>query len=107
MTQPMELCYWICWILYRQGHSDWRYWILYRLSATVTGDTGYYTDSAPQWLEILDIIHIIIFIVAGNCFNSCGCRDVGLINESRLGGVMVSVLATGPKGRGFKPGRGR
>jgi hypothetical protein len=25
---------------------------------------------------------------------------------SRLGGVVVSVLATGPKGRGFKPGRG-
>jgi hypothetical protein len=24
----------------------------------------------------------------------------------RLGGVAVSVLATGPKGRGFKPGRG-
>jgi hypothetical protein len=24
-----------------------------------------------------------------------------------LGGVMVSVLATGPKVRGFKPGRGR
>jgi hypothetical protein len=26
--------------------------------------------------------------------------------QSRLGGVMVSVLATGPKGHGFKPGRG-
>jgi hypothetical protein len=25
---------------------------------------------------------------------------------SRLGGVVVSVLATGPKGRGFKAGRG-
>jgi hypothetical protein len=25
---------------------------------------------------------------------------------SRLGGVVVSVLTTGPKGRGFKPGRG-
>jgi hypothetical protein len=25
---------------------------------------------------------------------------------SRLGGVAVSVLATGPKGRGFKSGRG-
>jgi hypothetical protein len=24
----------------------------------------------------------------------------------RLGGVVVSVLDTGPKGRGFKPGRG-
>jgi hypothetical protein len=24
----------------------------------------------------------------------------------RLGGVVVSVLATGPKGRGFKPGQG-
>jgi hypothetical protein len=24
----------------------------------------------------------------------------------RLGGVVVSVLATGPKGRGFKPSRG-
>jgi hypothetical protein len=26
--------------------------------------------------------------------------------HSRLGGVVVSVLATGPKGRGFKRGRG-
>jgi hypothetical protein len=26
--------------------------------------------------------------------------------SSRLGGVVVSVLATGPKGCGFKPGRG-
>jgi hypothetical protein len=25
---------------------------------------------------------------------------------SRLGGVVVSVLAIGPNGRGFKPGRG-
>jgi hypothetical protein len=25
---------------------------------------------------------------------------------SRLGGVKVNVTATGPKGRGFKPGRG-
>jgi hypothetical protein len=25
--------------------------------------------------------------------------------RSRLGGVVVSVLATGPKGRGLKPGR--
>jgi hypothetical protein len=25
---------------------------------------------------------------------------------SHLGGVVVSVLATGPKGREFKPGRG-
>jgi hypothetical protein len=24
----------------------------------------------------------------------------------RLGGVVVSLLAAGPKGRGFKPGRG-
>jgi hypothetical protein len=26
--------------------------------------------------------------------------------DCRLGGVVVSVLATGPKRRGFKPGRG-
>jgi hypothetical protein len=26
--------------------------------------------------------------------------------KSRLGSVVVSVLATGPKGRGLKPGRG-
>jgi hypothetical protein len=26
-------------------------------------------------------------------------------SNSRLGGVVVSVLETGPKGRGFKPGR--
>jgi hypothetical protein len=25
---------------------------------------------------------------------------------SHLGGIMISVLATGPKGHGFKPGRG-
>jgi hypothetical protein len=28
------------------------------------------------------------------------------LNSSRLGGVVVSVLATGPKGRGFEPGQG-
>jgi hypothetical protein len=27
------------------------------------------------------------------------------LNSSRLGGVVVSVLATGPKGRGFEPGQ--
>jgi hypothetical protein len=27
-------------------------------------------------------------------------------NYSRLSGVVVSVLATGPKGHGFKPGQG-
>jgi hypothetical protein len=27
-------------------------------------------------------------------------------SHSRLGGVVVNVLATGPKGRGFKTGRG-
>jgi hypothetical protein len=26
--------------------------------------------------------------------------------SDRLGGVVVSELATGPKGRGFKPGQG-
>jgi hypothetical protein len=29
------------------------------------------------------------------------------VNTVALGGLMVSVLATGPKVRGFKPGRGR
>jgi hypothetical protein len=29
-----------------------------------------------------------------------------LIFQGRLGGVFVSVLATGPKDRGFKAGRG-
>jgi hypothetical protein len=28
------------------------------------------------------------------------------LTSSRLGGVVVSVLATGPKGCGFKPGQG-
>jgi hypothetical protein len=28
------------------------------------------------------------------------------VNLSRLGGVVVSVNAIGPEGRGFKPGRG-
>jgi hypothetical protein len=32
----------------------------------------------------------------------CGLQVTG----GRLGGVVVSVLATGPKGLGFKPGRG-
>jgi hypothetical protein len=32
--------------------------------------------------------------------------NVHLRNVSRLGGVVVSVLTTGPKGRGFKHGRG-
>jgi hypothetical protein len=43
-----------------------------------------------------------------NNLKECSC---GLILTyypiiRRLGGVVVSVLATGPKGRGFKPGRG-
>jgi hypothetical protein len=29
-----------------------------------------------------------------------------LHNVCRLSGVVISVLATGPKGRGFKPGQG-
>jgi hypothetical protein len=29
------------------------------------------------------------------------------IQSGRLGGVVVSVLATGPKGHGYKPGRGK
>jgi hypothetical protein len=35
------------------------------------------------------------------------CQKYIKINRacSRLGGVVVSVLATGPKDRGFKPGR--
>jgi hypothetical protein len=28
------------------------------------------------------------------------------LSQSRLGGVVISVLTTGPKCRGFKPGRG-
>jgi hypothetical protein len=41
------------------------------------------------------------------CFNSpedflLYCKNI----TCRLGGVVVSVLATGPKGRGFKHGRG-
>jgi hypothetical protein len=30
-----------------------------------------------------------------------------ILNMVALGGLVVSVLATGPKIRGFKPGRGR
>jgi hypothetical protein len=33
-------------------------------------------------------------------------RQVAYVYFRRLDGVVVSVLATGPKGRGFKPGRG-
>jgi hypothetical protein len=29
------------------------------------------------------------------------------IQASRLGGVVVSMIATGPKGHGFKPGQGK
>jgi hypothetical protein len=36
-----------------------------------------------------------------------GGSTVLIINVVALGGVVVSVLATGPKVRGFKPGRGR
>jgi hypothetical protein len=32
--------------------------------------------------------------------------DINYKLRSHLGGVVVSVLATGPKGHGFKPGRG-
>jgi hypothetical protein len=41
---------------------------------------------------------------------SCGRSDVlqrwQVGTQSRLGGVVASVLATGPKGSGFKPSRG-
>jgi hypothetical protein len=30
---------------------------------------------------------------------------MGMVLQRRLGGVVVSVLPTGPEGRGFKPGR--
>jgi hypothetical protein len=36
---------------------------------------------------------------------SCRCRNYHN-NESRFGGVVVSVLAAGPIGRGFEPGQG-
>jgi hypothetical protein len=32
--------------------------------------------------------------------------QLSVIKESLLGGVVVSVLATGPKCRGFEPSRG-
>jgi hypothetical protein len=35
-----------------------------------------------------------------------GYRNKHVYKEGRLGGVVISVLAAGPKGRGFKPGRG-
>jgi hypothetical protein len=34
------------------------------------------------------------------------CKDVLVRPRGCVGGVMVSVLTTGPKGRVFKPGRG-
>jgi hypothetical protein len=34
------------------------------------------------------------------------CTSVSYGYESHLGGVVVSVLATEPSGRGFKPGQG-
>jgi hypothetical protein len=35
------------------------------------------------------------------------CKVVWRGAEVSLGGLVISVLATGPKVRGFKPGRGR
>jgi hypothetical protein len=35
-----------------------------------------------------------------------GYRNKNVYKEGRLGGVVISVLAAGPKGRGFKPGLG-
>jgi hypothetical protein len=45
----------------------------------------------------------------GNNNGSCSapfCLILSHLTGCRLGGVVVSVLATGPKGHGFKPGQG-
>jgi hypothetical protein len=44
--------------------------------------------------------------VRGDVLNAPHTATVAVSDVSRLGGVVVSVLATGPKGSGFKPGRG-
>jgi hypothetical protein len=38
-------------------------------------------------------------------FTEIACLKQTRLTDFRLGGVVVSVLSTGPKGRGFKPGR--
>jgi hypothetical protein len=60
--------------------------------------------------------HAFIVLLFTNILADCYCYvqiedhyviyAVHLIFSSRLGGVVVSVLATGPKGCLFKPGRG-
>jgi hypothetical protein len=48
--------------------------------------------------------------VVGSCYTLVykqhGMKNIkfDVLLTCRLGGVVVSVLATGPKGRGFKPG---
>jgi hypothetical protein len=40
------------------------------------------------------------------CFSGFGTLSFSVSHTSHLGGVVVSVLASGPKGYGFEPGQG-
>jgi hypothetical protein len=58
------------------------------------------TPLSATWQDITSL---------NNAFDSARLLlvSVGIITpQRRLGGIIVSVLATGPKGRGSKPGRG-
>jgi hypothetical protein len=53
-----------------------------------------------QWNIGFCLTRLFQFIL----FTFCFCKMY--YNTRRLGGVVFIVLATGPEGRGFKPGRG-
>jgi hypothetical protein len=66
------------------GREMWNYFIL------VASQEKYFT-LASRWKKIITRYKLITYLY---------------LNVNRLGGVVVSMLATGPKGLGFKPGRG-
>jgi hypothetical protein len=66
------------------GREMWNYFIL------VASQEKYFT-LASRWKKIITLYKLVTYLY---------------LNVNRLGGVVVSMLATGPKGLGFKPGRG-
>jgi hypothetical protein len=61
------------------------------------------------WPQIQTYVNSVTVIVLCNVEQQQHVIHVNVFcmqSDSRLGGVVVSVLATGPKGHGFEPGQG-
>jgi hypothetical protein len=65
----------------------------------------------PNWFWFGSLRHGLCNGTASSAFTdqiTMCCVTILVVSElRRIGGLVVSVLATGPKVRGFKPGRGR